>query len=82
MYKRQTQLCLAGVERYAIPGEAVLDLGCGSGILSIAALALGASAAVAVDIDLKAVDVAYENAAMNGIGRDRYTCLLYTSRCV
>ena len=46
--------------------------GCGSGILSIAALVLGASAAAAVDIDPKAVDVAYENAALNGIGRDRY----------
>ena len=53
-------------------GKRVLDLGCGSGILSIAALVLGASAATAVDIDPKAVDVAYENAALNGIGRDRY----------
>ena len=68
-----TQLCLMGVERYTVPGRTVLDLGCGSGILSIAALALGASAAVAVDIDPKAVGVAYENAAMNGIGADRYT---------
>ena len=68
-----TQLCLAGLERYAAPGKPVLDLGCGSGILSIAALVLGASRAAAVDIDPKAVDVAYENAAMNGIGRDRYT---------
>ncbi len=68
-----TQLCLTGLEQYTVPGRPVLDLGCGSGILSIAALALGASDAVAVDIDPKAVDVAYENAAMNGIGRDRYT---------
>ena len=62
-----------GLEEYTLPGCAVLDLGCGSGILSIAALALGAGEAAAVDIDPKAVDVAYENAAMNGIGRDRYT---------
>lgn len=68
-----TQLCLTGLEQYTVPGQPVLDLGCGSGILSIAALALGASAAWAVDIDPKAVDVAYENAALNGIGRDRYT---------
>ena len=68
-----TQLCLAGLERYAAPGKPVLDLGCGSGILSIAALVLGADHAVAVDIDPKAVDVAYENAGLNGIGRDRYT---------
>ena len=53
----------------------VLDLGCGSGILSIAALKLGAKRAVAVDIDDKCLDVAYENAAMNGIGKDTYTVL-------
>ena len=68
-----TQLCLMGLEEYVVPGAPVLDLGCGSGILSIAALCLGARRAVAVDIDPKAVDVAYENAALNGIGRDRYT---------
>ena len=68
-----TQLCLEGVEEHTVPGRDVLDLGCGSGILSIAALCLGAKSAVAVDIDPKAVDVAYENAALNGIGRDRYT---------
>ena len=68
-----TQLCLEGVETHTIQGRDALDLGCGSGILSIAALCLGARRAVAVDIDPKAVDVAYENAALNGIGRDRYT---------
>ena len=51
----------------------VLDLGCGSGILSIAALLLGADSAFGCDIDEKAVKVAYENAALNGIGQDRYT---------
>ena len=70
-----TRLCLEGIERYLRPGDEVLDLGCGSGILSIAALVLGASRAAAVDIDPKAVDVAYANAALNGIGRDRYTVL-------
>mgnify|MGYP000118768039 CR=1 FL=1 len=54
-------------------GKRVLDLGCGSGILSIAALRLGAESAFACDIDEKCVDVAYENAALNGIGKDRYT---------
>ena len=48
-------------------------LGCGSGILSIAALKLGAASAAAVDIDDKCRDVAYENAALNGIGQDTYT---------
>ena len=67
-----TQLCLEGVEQTVRSGDRVLDLGCGSGILSIAALCLGASFAAAVDIDPKAVGVAYENAALNGIGKDRY----------
>ena len=66
-----TQLCLELLEQAVRPGCQVLDLGCGSGILAIAALALGADSAIGVDIDPKAVDVAYENAAMNGIGRDR-----------
>ena len=68
-----TRLCLQALEKHIRGGEKVLDLGRGSGILSIAALCLGASTAAAVDIDPKAVDVAYENAALNGIGRDRYT---------
>ena len=68
-----TQLCLTLLEAYLGEGDNVLDLGCGSGILSIAALNLGGSKAVGVDIDPKAVDVAYENAELNGIGRDRYT---------
>ena len=67
-----TQLCLEGVEEHPAPGCSVLDLGCGSGILSIAALVLGAGYAAAVDIDPKAVGVAYENAALNGIGKDIY----------
>ena len=70
-----TRMCLELLEATAAGGERVLDLGCGSGILSIAALALGASEAMAVDIDPKAVDVAYENAGLNGIGRDKYTVL-------
>ena len=66
-----TRLCLTALEREVKRGMRVLDLGCGSGILSIAALLLGAERAFACDIDEKAVDVAYENAALNGIGRDR-----------
>ena len=68
-----TRLCLQALEREVRPGMKVLDLGCGSGILSIAALLLGAEQAYGCDIDDKAVDVAYENAALNGISRDRYT---------
>ena len=55
------------------PNIKVHTFGCGSGILSIAALLLGADRAVACDIDEKCMDVAYENAALNGVGRDRYT---------
>lgn len=68
-----TRLCLTALEKYVRKGMRVLDLGCGSGILSIASLLLGAETAFACDIDEKAVDIAYENAALNGIGRDRYT---------
>ena len=68
-----TRLCLTALEKHVAAGDRVLDLGCGSGILSIAALLLGAEHAFACDIDEKCVDVAYENAALNGIGKDRYT---------
>ena len=68
-----TRLCLTALEKHITGGQTVLDLGCGSGILSIAALLLGADHAVACDIDEKCMDVAYENAALNGVGRDRYT---------
>ena len=68
-----TRLCLQALDTHIHGGERVLALGCGSGILSIAALRLGAESAFACDIDEKCVDVAYENAALNGIGKDRYT---------
>ncbi len=68
-----TQLCLELLEDAVGKGDKVLDLGCGSGILGIAALGLGAGHVIGVDIDPKAVDVAYENAEMNGIGKDRLT---------
>lgn len=68
-----TRLCLTALEKTIHGGERVLDLGCGSGILSIAALRLGAVSAQAVDIDRMCLDVAYENAALNHIGRDAYT---------
>ena len=68
-----TRLCLQALDTHIHGGERVLDLGCGSGILSIATLRLGAESAFACDIDEKCVDVAYENAALNGIGKDRYT---------
>ena len=71
-----TRLCLTALEQAVKPGDRVLDLGCGSGILSIAALRLGASEAKAVDSDEKCLTVAYDNAALNGIGKDTYTVMV------
>ena len=70
-----TQLCLETLEKYIKSGDKMLDLGCGSGILSIVALMLGASEAVAVDVDPVAVDTAYQNAERNGIDKSRYTVI-------
>jgi ribosomal protein L11 methyltransferase len=63
-----TRLCLRWLERHIRGGEAVLDYGCGSGILAIAALKLGAARAVGVDIDPNAVAAAQANALRNGVG--------------
>lgn len=68
-----TQLCLELIEKMMHGGDKVLDLGCGSGILSIGAILLGASSAVAVDIDNNSVKVARENALENHISSDIYT---------
>ena len=70
-----TRLCIGFIEKYMNEGDTIADIGCGSGILSIASLLLGAKHADAVDIDPNAVDIAYTNAAMNGIGKDVYTVL-------
>lgn len=70
-----TQMCMAALETIIRGGEYVVDLGCGSGILSIAALRLGAARAVGVDIDPLAPAVAAENAARNQMGPDCFTAL-------
>ncbi len=62
-----TQLCLAIAEHILKPGYQVIDVGCGSGILSIAALKLGAAHALAVDIDPLAVQASQQNAALNQV---------------
>ena len=62
-----TQLCLVLVEKYFKPGMNAIDLGCGSGILSIAAAKIGAPAVLAVDIDEEAVRASHENAAANQV---------------
>lgn len=68
-----TRLCLEIMENALRKGDRVLDLGCGSGILSIGALLLGAESAVAVDIEENSVATAIENAAKNNIDADKYT---------
>ena len=60
-----TSLCLAMLENYVTDGSKMLDIGCGSGILSIAAVLLGAESAVGVDIDAQSVKTARENAELN-----------------
>ena len=67
-----TRLCLKALEKMVQNGDRVLDLGCGSGILSIAALKLGAETAFACDIDEKCKTVAYENAALNDVDASVY----------
>lgn len=66
-----TRLVIRELERRVTPGGEVLDVGTGSGILSIAALMLGARHALGVDIDPDAVTIALENAAINGLA-DRF----------
>ena len=62
-----TRLCLQALEKYLHPGERVLDIGTGSGILSIAAVKLGASHVIAMDKDEKAIAVAQENLIRNEV---------------
>ena len=70
-----TQMVMEAMEQLVRPGARCLDLGSGSGILSIAALRLGAAKAVGVDIDPKAEGIARENAAYNGFAAPEFTAL-------
>jgi ribosomal protein L11 methyltransferase len=70
-----TQMVLETMEDVVKPGAICLDLGSGSGILSIAALRLGAKSAIGVDVDPKAEDIARENAAYNGFAAPEFTAL-------
>ena len=69
-----TRLCMEALERRVRGGESVLDVGCGSGILGIAAVLLGAGCALGVDIDATAVRTANENAAVNHVA-DRFSAV-------
>ena len=70
-----TQMVVETMESLLPQGGSCLDLGSGSGILSIAALRLGAGTAIGVDIDPKAEDIARENAAYNGFASPEFTAL-------
>ena len=70
-----TRMCLEALEGVAGPGKRVLDLGCGSGILGIAALLLGCERVQGCDVDPKSPEASVRNAALNDIGEDRYAAI-------
>ena len=70
-----TRMVVQTMEQLVKPGAVCLDLGSGSGILSLCALRLGASSATGIDIDPKAEDIARENAAYNGFAAPEFTAL-------
>lgn len=71
-----TRLCLEDIESTVKPGDKVLDLGCGSGILSIVSLMYGAECATAIDIDPNSMDTAYDNLKRNNLSKDKYSVII------
>jgi len=69
---QSTQLCVAELEKCVRKGDCMLDIGCGSGILAVIALLLGAAQAEATDIEPAAAFQAEENAALNGFSKERF----------
>lgn len=70
-----TRLCMELLEQLVAPGMKVFDVGCGSGILAVTGVLLGAGSAVGIDIDQMAAKIAYENAALNGVkDKVRFYC--------
>ncbi len=70
-----TQLCITQLKKYVGKDTDILDVGCGSGILSIVSLKLGAKSAVGIDIDENAITATYENLEVNNIAKD--SCKVY-----
>lgn len=70
-----TKLCILGLRKYLNNTSKILDVGCGSGILSIIALKLGAKSALGIDIDPNAIEATYENAKVNSISKDNFTII-------
>ena len=71
-----TQLCIRQIRKYLKDGDRILDVGTGSGILSIAALKLGAKFACGTDLDPCAITAVKENMEVNGVEEDKYTVML------
>ncbi len=70
-----TKMCICELEKYVDENTNLFDAGCGSGILSVISLMLGAKSAKAVDIDENCIKVAYENADRNGVDKSKYEVL-------
>ncbi len=71
-----TRLCLEDIQDTVKGGEKVLDLGCGSGILSIVSLMYGAENAIAIDIDPNSMDTAYDNLRRNNLPKEKYSVII------
>lgn len=71
-----TQLCIRQIRKYVTPETTILDVGCGSGILGMLALMLGAKYSVGTDLDPCAIDATYENMEVNGVSGDRYEVMI------
>ncbi|MBR2275739.1 MAG: 50S ribosomal protein L11 methyltransferase [Lachnospiraceae bacterium] len=66
-----TKLCIEALKKYVKPGDELLDVGTGSGILSLMAYKFGAAGAVGTDLDIAAIDACKQNFSMNGLGEIR-----------
>ena len=71
-----TQLCIRAVKKYVTKDSEILDVGCGSGILGMIALMLGAKHSVGTDLDPCAITATHENMEVNGIAKDRYEVMI------
>ncbi len=71
-----TRLCLEDIQNTVKSGDKVLDLGCGSGILSVVSLMYGAESAVAIDIDPNSMDTAYDNLKRNNLPKEKYSVII------
>ena len=71
-----TQLCIRQIKKYVTPETKLLDVGCGSGILSIVALKLGAESAVGTDLDPCAITATEENTEVNGIPKEQFEVMI------